>query len=213
MSATSVTPGILITFEGVEGAGKTTQITLLRTLLESRGHTVRLTREPGGDAVSETVRTLVLNRDVTPRAELLLFLASRAQNVESVIRPALAAGEIVISDRFIDSSVAYQGYGREIGRDLVYELNLFATGGVKPHITVLLDLDPEIGLSRQSERNRMEAESLEFHRRVREGFLREAANDKERFCVLEATGNPEDIHGAIAHRVLNRLAVPTTAGT
>jgi dTMP kinase len=194
-------PGLFITFEGVEGAGKTTQISLLTSFLEQRAIRVRLTREPGGDALAETVRSLVLNRHVTPRAELLLFLASRAQNVESVIRPALADGDCVICDRYIDSSIAYQGYGRGIGRDTVARLNEFATSGLTPDLTILLDLDPAVGLDRQSDHNRMEAESLAFHQRVREGFLRESENDTVRFCVLDASGRADDLHAAIRARV------------
>lgn len=204
-------PGLFITFEGVEGAGKTTQIALLRSFLELRGYAVRLTREPGGDAVAETVRTLVLNSEVTPRAELLLFLASRAQNVDTVIRPALASGECVICDRFVDSSIAYQGYGRGIGRDVVASLNEFATAGLTPDLTLLLDLDPALGLLRQANHNRMEAESLAFHHRVREGFLIESEKDKERFCVVDAGGRVDDIHSAIIRRVEQMLATRSMA--
>jgi len=194
-------PGLFITFEGVEGSGKTTQILLLKQFLERSGHSVRLTREPGGDAVAESVRALVLHADITPRSELLLFLASRAQNVESVIRPSLASGECVICDRFIDSSVAYQGYGRGLGRDVVAALNDFATCGLVPDLTVLLDLDPAVGLKRAADHNRMEAESLDFHLRVREGFLRESENHRERFCVIDARESVDEIHAAIATKL------------
>ena len=198
---------LFITFEGVEGAGKTTQIALLKQFLELSGHSVRLTREPGGDPVAEAVRTLVLHADLSPRSELLLFLASRAQNVERVIRPALEAGEVVICDRFIDSSIAYQGYGRGIGRDAVAALNEFATSGLLPNLTVLLDLDPAVGLLRASDHNRMEAETLVFHQRVREGFLRESENHRERFCVLDALKSADEIHAAIASKLEHLLAV------
>jgi dTMP kinase len=193
--------GLFVTFEGVDGAGKTTQIALLRAALEAEGHAVCVTREPGGDAVAEGVRHLLLQETVTPRAELLLFLASRAQNVEAVIRPHLAAGGMVLCDRFIDSSVAYQGYARGLGRDMVATLNAFATGGLIPAITFLLDLPPEVGLARQPERNRMEEESLEFHRRVRAGFLAEAARYPDRFCVLDATQEVPRVHTQILERV------------
>ena len=193
--------GLFITFEGVEGAGKTTQIALLRAMLEREGRTVCITREPGGDALAEAVRKLVLHTEMTPRAELLLFLASRAQNVEQVIRPHLAAGEVVLCDRFTDSSLAYQGYGRGLGRDTVHLLNTFATGGLFPDLTFLLDLDPKVGLERQSDRNRMEGETLAFHQRVREGFLSEAANDTPRICVLDATQSPEVLHRHIWQRI------------
>ena len=193
--------GLFITFEGVEGAGKTTQIALLRAALEHAGRTVCVTREPGGDALAEAVRRLVLHEEMTPRAELLLFLASRAQNVERVVRPQLAAGNVVLCDRFTDSSLAYQGYGRGLGRDAVALLNTFATGGLVPDITFLLDLAPAVGLERQSDRNRMESETLAFHERVRKGFLSEAANDTQRFCVLDAAQTVEALHGRIWQRI------------
>ena len=193
--------GLFVTFEGVEGAGKTTQIALLRAALEREGKTVCVTREPGGDALAEAVRKLVLHEEMTPRTELLLFLASRAQNVERVVRPHLAAGDIVLCDRFTDSSLAYQGYGRGLGRDAVHLLNAFATGGLVPDLTILLDLEPTVGLERQSDRNRMESETLAFHERVRKGFLSEAANDTKRFCVLDATQAVEDLHRQIWKRL------------
>lgn len=200
--------GLFITFEGVEGAGKTTQIALLRAALEQEGRNVCVTREPGGDALGEAVRQLVLFEEMTPRTELLLFLAARAQNVEQVVRPHLEQGGIVLCDRFTDSSVAYQGYGRELGRDTVYTLNTFATGGLTPDLTILLDLEPKLGLERQPDRNRMESESLAFHERVRQGFLTEAANDTARFYVLDATQPVEVLHRQIWKRV-QAHSVPT----
>ncbi len=199
--------GLFVTFEGVEGAGKTTQIALLLDCLRELGQDVRVTREPGGDAVAETVRRLLLEREMAPRAELLLFLAARAQNVDRVIRPHLAAGGTVLCDRFIDSSIAYQGYARGLGRDTVFHLNAFAIDGLLPDLTILLDLPPEIGLSRQMDRNRMEAESLEFHVRVREGFLREAENNPARFCVLDATQEAAALHASIRERVSTLTAL------
>jgi len=199
--------GLFVTFEGVEGAGKTTQIALLREFLAELGHEVVVTREPGGDAVSETVRRLLLEHEMAPRAELLLFLASRAQNVESIIRPHLSRGGVVLCDRFIDSSIAYQGYARGLGRDAVFHLNTFAIDGVVPDVTFLLDLPAEVGLARQSHRNRMEAESLEFHIRVRKGFLHEAGNNPERFCVLDASRDSAIIQAEIRERTLVSLDV------
>ena len=196
--------GIFITFEGVEGAGKTTQIALLKEVLERDGFSVCLTREPGGDKVAEGVRNLLLSCDMNPRAELLLFLASRAQNVAQVIRPALEAGRVVICDRYIDSSVAYQGVARGLGVEQVRTLNLFATGGLFPDITFLLDLSPEIGLARQQDKNRMEAESLEFHQKVRQGFLEEASNYPNRFCVIPAELSVEKLHNEIYRIVGDR---------
>lgn len=189
--------GLFVTFEGVEGAGKTTQIALTRTFLESRGHSVCVTREPGGDAVAEGVRRLLLSTEMNARSELLLFLAARAQNVETVIRPALAAGQVVLCDRYTDSSLAYQGCARGLGRDAVARLNAFATDGLAPDRTILLDLTPEIGLARQQDRNRMEEESLDFHRLVRDGFLHEASQDPGRFCVLDASAPVPAVQAAI----------------
>lgn len=186
--------GLFVTFEGVEGAGKTTQIALLKAALEQQGRRVCVTREPGGDAVAEGVRQLLLSQEMSPRAELLLFLASRAQNVERVIKPELAQGAIVLCDRFIDSSIAYQGVARGLGRDAVAALNEFATGGLLPEITFLLDLDPQTGLTRQTDRNRMEEESLDFHQRVRQGYLQEAERSPDRFCVVDATLPPDTLH-------------------
>ena len=196
--------GLFITFEGVEGAGKTTQIQRLKAALEVSGKTVCVTREPGGDPVAEGVRTLLLSTEMSSRAELLLFLASRAQNVERVIRPQLALGNTVICDRYIDSSVAYQGVARGLGAKTVQDLNRFATGDLKPDLTVLLDLDPEVGLSRQQTRNRMEAESLAFHRKVREGFLEVAANNPTRFLILDALQSPDTLHLQILEAVQSR---------
>ena len=192
--------GLFVTFEGVEGAGKTTQIRLLRQTLEAEGRNVCVTREPGGDALAEGILNLLLHVAMTPRAELLLFLASRAQNVEAVIRPHLAAGGVVLCDRYIDSSVAYQGYARGLGRDNAAHLNTFATHGLMPDLTFLLDLAPEVGLARQQERNRMESESLEFHRRVREGYLAEAQNNASRFCILDAALPPDALQTLILTR-------------
>jgi len=181
--------GLFVTFEGVEGAGKTTQIALLRAHLEEHGHTVLTTREPGGSDVGEAIRDILLNHKgaPVPRAEMLLFLASRAHITDTVIRPALDRGTVVICDRFIDSTAAYQGHARGLDLDAIYRLNEFATGGLLPEITFLLDLDPAHGLGRQKDRNRMEAEPLAFHTRVREGFLTEAARSPERFHVIDAS--------------------------
>lgn len=203
--------GLFITFEGVEGAGKSTQIALLRASLEQEGYSVRATREPGGDPVAERVRALILGQEMNARTELLLLLAARAQNVEAIIRPHLAQGGIVLCDRFIDSSVAYQGVARGLGRDVVAHLNMFAVEGVTPDLTVLLDLPPEVGLARQADRNRMESESLAFHMRVRQGFLAESANDPLRFLVLDALQSPEALHALIREQVRQRLAATDTS--
>jgi dTMP kinase len=199
--------GLFVTFEGVEGAGKTTQIELLRDVLTLEGHAVYATREPGGDVVAESIRAVLLTpeHEVTPTTELLLFLAARAQVTTNVIRPHLEAGEIVLCDRYTDSTVAYQGYAR--GHDLktVRSLNHFATGGLIPDLTILLDIDPQAGLSRQADRNRMEAESLEFHRKVREGYLAEAERQPERIRTISATGSIATIHAEVLAAVQFRL--------
>jgi dTMP kinase len=195
--------GLFITFEGIEGAGKTTQIRLLQDHLLSQGKRVFTTREPGGDPVAEALRAVVLAPDapVTPTAELLVFLAARAQHAERVLRPRLQAGAIVLCDRYIDSTVAYQGYARGHDLEWVRRLNDFATGSLTPALTILLDLPVECGLSRQSDRNRMEAESRDFHHRVRMGYLSEARLFPERFRVVDAARSVEAIHADILKAV------------
>jgi dTMP kinase len=203
--------GLFITFEGVEGAGKSTQAALLRDALRSRGLQVCALREPGGTPIGESIRSLLLSEKdpVTLRAELLLFLAARAQLVEMVIRPRLAVGETVICDRYIDSTTAYQGYARENDLDLVMKMNEFATGGLKPDVTFLLDLDPSVGLDRQKERNRMEAEAIAFHERVREGFLAIARAEPDRVIIIDA-GLPAV---QLQEMILHELSVRLPAGT
>lgn len=191
--------GRLITFEGGEGAGKTTQAEMLRAALSARGFAVSTVREPGGEPVSEAIRSVLLDatHPVEARTELLLFVASRAQLVERVIRPKLDHGEIVLCDRYGDSSVVYQGWARGQDLDTIRRLNSYATGGLEPDLTILLDIDPESGLGRQSSRNRMEAEPLQFHRTVRRGFLAEAALHPGRYRVIDAIGEQAAIHGEV----------------
>ena len=195
--------GLFITFEGVEGAGKSTQIAMLQYVLLASGHRVFATREPGGGPIGEAIRAILLAKEdpVTDRAELLLFLAARAQLTEQEIKPRLDAGEIVLCDRYIDSTTAYQGYARGNDLELVSTLNAFATGNLKPDLTVLLDLEPTVGLQRQQDHNRMEAQPLEFHQRVREGFLKVAAEESERFRIIDASESPERIHKQILEEV------------
>ena len=200
--------GVLVTFEGVEGAGKTTQISLLRADLESQGLEVSVTREPGGDPVAEAIRSVLLDsRDpVAPSAELLLFMASRAQMVERVLRPRLEAGEVVLCDRFTDSSIVYQGFGRGLDLDSIRSLNAFATGGILPDCTLLLDVPALAGLARQTERNRMEDEALSFHERVRAGYLDEARRDPSRITVINAARTIEAVHEDVLAAVNEALA-------
>lgn len=195
--------GVFVAFEGGEGAGKTDQIDMLAAWLRERGHGVRLTREPGATPVGERIRGIVLDpsASVSPRAEALLYAADRAQHVETVLRPALAAGEVVLSDRYVDSTLAYQGAGRDLD---VGALNDWATGGLRPTLTVLLDLDPLVGLRRARGRrglDRIEQESAAFHERVRRAFLDLSAADPDRYLVLDATRSPEALAADVRQRV------------
>ena len=191
--------GIFITFEGVEGAGKTTQAQRLAAAL---GPNAVLTREPGGTPISERIRDLFLISDgITPMTELLLIAAARTQHVDELIRPALVLNQIVICDRFIDATVAYQGYRGGIDLELIHQLNRTATGGLTPDLTFVLDLPPEIGIQRQQEgtthRDRLDKEPLEVHRRVRDGYLFAAHTDPRRVKVIDAAQSPDAVHVAV----------------
>ena len=192
---------MFITFEGVEGAGKTTQIRLLADRLRAGGHDVVVTREPGDGPLGPELRRLVLNPPgdaaIDDRTELLIMLADRSQHVAQIIAPALARGAVVICDRYADSSVAYQGYGRGLAIPTIESLNEFATQGLMPARTILLDLDVVAGLARQADRNRMEREATDFHQRIRNGFLTMALQDPERFAVIDASGTPDEVHARI----------------
>jgi dTMP kinase len=204
-----VLAGAFIALEGGEGAGKSTQGGLLATHLRALGREVVWTREPGGTPASEAIRAIVLSRDyegLDPRAEALLFAAARGEHVAQVIRPAVERGAVVVCDRYIDSSVAYQGYGRSLGAGAVRDLSLWATGHLLPNLTILLDVDPVVGLARLSNPDRLEAEPLEYHRAVRDGFLELAANDPSRYLTLDASGDVSEIAQAIADRVDVALA-------
>lgn len=201
-----------ITFEGVEGSGKSTQIQILGRQLEASGHRVLITREPGGCPIADAIRAILLdstNVDLVPRAELLLYAASRAQHVEQVIRPALAAGFIVLCDRFADATTAYQGGGRNLDSGLVVALNAMATDGLRPDLTLLFDIPVELGLARARHRNqhealrdegRFEMEELAFHRRVRTAYLTLAENEM-RFRVIDATGEVDTVFARVAAAV------------
>jgi len=196
--------GFFIAFEGGEGAGKSTQERLLADALSGMGHAVVRTREPGGTPAGEAMRHVVLSPEfagLDPRAEALLFAASRGEHVARVIRPALERGDIVICDRYLDSSVAYQGHGRDLGSQHVRDLSLWATRDLLPNLTVLLDIDPEVGLSRVSDPDRLEAEPLAYHQRVRDAFLVIAADEPQRYQVLDGTRPPEELAAAILERV------------
>jgi dTMP kinase len=196
-----VTAARFIVFEGGEGAGKSTQSRALADYLEARGHRVRRTREPGGTPAAEAVRAILLDPDnagLDDRAEALLFAAARGDHAARVIRPALDAGEIVISDRYLDSSVAYQGVARALGAERVADLSLWATGGLVPDLTIVLDVDPALGLARVVGPDRLEAEPVEWHERVRQAFLDIAARTPDRYLVLDGSRPAEDLAVEIA---------------
>lgn len=183
-----------MTFEGPEGAGKTTAIKAIAERLGAQGHDVLTTREPGSGKVGQQIRSILLHGEAMhPRCELMLFLADRANHVETIIRPALAEGKFVLCDRYADSTVVYQGYGRGLDLDELRSLNTFATGGLQPDLTLLFDLPPEVGLARQLEKDRLDEESMAFHERVRAGFLEEAKLHPLRYKVLDATLTPEEL--------------------
>ncbi|MET0955835.1 MAG: dTMP kinase [Cryobacterium sp.] len=206
-----MTPGLFITLEGGDGSGKSTQAQLLTDWLEAAGHTVVRTREPGGTEVGVEIRQIVLHHrgEVSSRAEALLYAADRAQHVATLVRPALARGEIVIQDRYLDSSVAYQGAGRVLGGPEVRDLSLWAAEGLLPHLTLLLDLDETAARGRLDADNkvfdRLEAEKGEFHARVRAAFLDLAAAEPDRFLVLDAAAPIDEIAAVIRARVATLL--------
>jgi len=199
--------GLFITFEGGDGSGKSTQASLLADWLAASGHTVVRSREPGGTDLGGELREIVLHRrgHIAPRAEALIYAADRAHNIATKVRPAIERGEIVIQDRYLDSSVAYQGAGRVLDPTEVRDISLWGTEGFLPHLTILLDLDETIGRERLDEArtkyDRLEAEKSDFHARVRAGFLTLAAAEPDRFLVLPATDSIEVIAEAIRARV------------
>ncbi|EMG37092.1 thymidylate kinase [Desulfocurvibacter africanus PCS] len=210
---------MFITFEGIEGTGKTTQIKrLVAWLTSERGRTVTVTREPGGSRLGMELRRILLSmesRDLTGTSELFLYLADRAQHVATVIRPSLEEGKVVVCDRFADSTVVYQGYGRGLDPKLLHRLNDVAVEGSWPDLTILMDIEPALGLNRALTRNvrenkaqaegRFEAEDLEFHNRVREGYLTWAALHSQRFAIVDATPGPDEVFAAVRAAVEARL--------
>lgn len=202
--------GLFITFEGGEGCGKSTQIAALKARLEALGKTVVQTREPGGTALGESVRNLLQYDDagqgMSPEAELLLFAASRAQHVRELVAPAIAEGQIVLCDRFLDSTTVYQGVARAIDSKKVDTINQFAIGDTNPDLTILIDLPPEIGLARVHARSdgqldRMEKEAIEFFQAVRQGYLDLAKSEPKRFLVLDGSQSVEDLETQIWQKV------------
>ena len=198
------TKGLFIAFEGGEGAGKSTQTQLLTEWLEARGHAVLLTREPGGTPLGKSLREILLDNKtgtIAPRAEALLYAADRADHVATVIRPALEKDHVVITDRYIDSSIAYQGAGRVLSPGEVARISRWASESLFPNLTIILDIPAEIGLGRIKKKDRLESEPLAFHERIRQEFLQLALMDPERYLVVDATQSVEQIHSAITTRV------------
>jgi len=201
---------VFITFEGIEGCGKTTQAKLLYQWLIDRGKETILTREPGGTPSAEELREFILREreeDFPPFSELCLYIAARGFHVENLIRPALKEGSFVICDRFSDSTLAYQGFGRGIDVDLIEKMNGEATGGLKPNLTFLIDLPVEVAFERLKgkKKDRLEMESLEFHRKVREGFLKIAEKEKDRVVVIDGRKSVDEIFNEVVKEVQRRL--------
>lgn len=203
--------GIFITMEGPDGSGKTTQIELLKTYLESKGYDIVIAREPGGTVISEAIRAIILNKDykeMSHMTELLLYASARAQLVHQVIKPALEEGKAVICDRFVESSAVYQGIGRGLGVSTVYEVNNYALGEVKPKLTIFMDLDADEGIKRkknQAELDRMEMEDMSFHKRVVDGYRQLAQFYPDRIFPVDATLPIEEIHSIIVSEVEKRF--------
>jgi len=199
--------GAFITFEGGDGAGKTTQIEKLRGWLERQGHTVVVTREPGGTDIGVELRNIVLHHRgfLAPRAEALLYAADRAHHIHTVVRPALERGEVVVQDRYFDSSVAYQGAGRVLSEDEVRDLSLWATESLMPQLTVVLDIPSDIARQRRDSDNRvfdrLEAEADDFHERVRQAYHRLADAEPDRFLMIDGQRPIDDIHAEVVSRV------------
>lgn len=197
--------GVFITFEGIEGSGKTTQVQKLDRLIRATGQNCVLTREPGGTAFGDRVRAILLDpqeEGMDPRAELLLYAASRRQHVVELIRPSLERGAIVLCDRFTDASLAYQGFGRQLELDRLRAINDWATEGTYPDVTIIFDVPEAVGLERAKSRNRekdlqresrLEGEDMRFHRRVREGYLALSKEDPRRYVVIDAAGSVDDV--------------------
>ena len=206
--------GLFITFEGIDGCGKSTQRELLAQQLKQRGFEVVVTREPGGTVIGEGIRQLLVSDasiHIAPTTELLLYVAARAQHVAELIKPSIDAGRIVISDRYTDSTVAFQGCGRGLDLEIVQKLNSFATGGLVPDLTIVFDLDPALARGRSSSRpvggllGAFDEQHADFHERMRAGYLRMAQREPRRIQVVDASGSTEEIHSNVMTLVLQKL--------
>ncbi len=203
---------MFITLEGPDGSGKTSQVAPLVEFLQNEGLQLLALREPGGTEISEQVRQVIMtmkNTGMNPRTEILLFLAARAQLVAEVIRPALAEGKVILCDRYADSTLAYQGYGHGVDLEILRSMLDFATGRLYPDLTLLLDIETEAGLRRKrragGEWNRLDAYDIDFHRRVRQGYFELAANEPERWVVIDASQPPEVVQSAMRQAIIARI--------
>jgi dTMP kinase len=209
---------MFITFEGPEGSGKTSHIPVLKDYLQGAGYTVTCTREPGGTSIGDQIREVLLsnqNTEMHPRTEILLFQASRTQLVERVIIPSLAREEIVLCDRYADSTIAYQGYGHQVDLDQLYTIVEFATGGLKPDLSILLDIEVEAGLKRREQDgdvNRLDAFVLGFHQRVRDGYHEIVKTEPERWAVVDANQAFDDVQRDLRKVVTQKLTALATKG-
>ena len=205
-----MTDGLFIAFEGGDGAGKSTQVTLLREALEAAGRTVTVTRQPGGTEFGHQIRDLVLHgAHVAPRAEALLFAADKAHHVDQLIRPALDRGEVVLTDRYTDSSVAYQGAGRDLGAQEIHDLNMWAVDALVSDLTVVVDVSAQEGRRRRGEvHDRLEAEEDAFHEAIRAHYLAMAQGNPECYLVVDGTLPPEDVHATVAERLRSMGVLP-----
>lgn len=213
MNAAAPYPGFFISFEGGDYTGKSTQVKLLMQALTTRGAAAIATFEPGGTGLGQRLRREVMHgEDLDPYTEALLYAADRAWHAQTVIKPHLQAGEVVVSDRYLDSSLAYQGIGRGLGLEKIEEISLWATGNLRPDLTILLDGDPEVLVARRTERpDRMEAAGAEFHQAVRQAFLQIAERDQQRIKVIDATAGVQEIHQQVLSLVSTAFAAKSKA--
>ena len=199
---------MFITFEGIDSCGKTTQADLLAEGLKEAGWPVVFTHEPGGTEIGDKIRELLLSKENSQMvwvAELFLYMASRAQHTEERIRPAIQQGKIVVCDRYTDSTLAYQGYGRGLDRKLIHRLNQIATGGLIPQLTFLIDIPPQLAMQRKFSKDRLEGEDSDFHSRVRKGYLKIAKDEPQRFCIIDSSRGIEEIHQEIMAIAMGKL--------